>query len=424
MDKLKEIIIQILKQAWFYVRRWASKNKPALRQALIAFLVLVAAVGIFKQLASMRKEPVKKPHVFSAPLLNGRRVHSESMQMVVKGFGTVRPKVEVKIVPQVAGKVIDCHDDFVNGGFFRAGEALITIDPSDYELAVENAAAAVSQAQVILDKELAEQIVAFEEWAQLYEGEPNSPLVRRDLQVNHAKAELKAAKARLQTAELNLERTEIRVPFDGRISAESVDIGQFVTVGQSLATVYSTDAMEIIVPLKDRELAWFDVPLGYQNGEEKVRGKGSEVEVKADFAGGLYTWQGRVLRTEGRIDPMSRMVNIVVEVADPFKLTNHRPPLVPGMFVEVDIKGRATADIIRVPRHAVHNRDEVWIEDEGVLRVVKAEIIRQDKGYAYVSSGISDGAVVVTSPLDAVTDGMEIRVELEKEMKELQKQKR
>ncbi|MBW8036070.1 MAG: hypothetical protein FVQ79_10675, partial [Planctomycetes bacterium] len=239
MDKLKEIIIQIFKQAWFYVKRWASKNKPALRQALIALLVLVAGVGIFKKLASMRKQPVKKPHVVSAPLLNGQKVHSESMQMVVKGFGTVRPKIEVKIVPQVAGMVIDCHEDFVNGGFFRAGEALITIDPSDYELAVENAAAAVSQAQVVLDKELAEQVVAFKEWAQLYDSEPNSPLVRRDLQVNHAKAELKAARARLETSKLNLERTEIRVPFDGRISEESGDIGQFVTVGQTLATVYA-----------------------------------------------------------------------------------------------------------------------------------------------------------------------------------------
>lgn len=386
------------------------KYKFMIIQTLVALFVVVAGVGIFKKLASMRKQPVKKPHVVSAPLLNGQKVHSESMQMVVKGFGTVRPKIEVTIVPQVAGKVIDCHEDFVNGGFFRAEEALITIDPSDYKLAVENASSAVAQAQVILDKELAEQVVAFKEWAQLYEGEPNSPLVRRDLQVNHAKAELKAAEARLDTSKLNLERTQIRVPFDGRISEESGDIGQFVTVGQPLATVYATDAMEIIVPLRDRELAWFDVPLGYQNGEEKVSGKGSEVEVKADFAGGLYTWQGRVLRTEGRIDPMSRMVNIVVEVVDPFKLTNHRPPLVPGMFVEVNIKGREIADIIRVPRYAVHNRDEVWIEDDGVLRIIKAEIIRQDKEYAYVSSGISDGAVVVTSPLDAVTDGMEIRV--------------
>ena len=415
MDKLKEIIIRMLEQGRFYTRQWASKNKPMLMQGLLALLVLVVAVGIFKTLASMRKKPVKKLVVFSAPLLNGQRVQSESMQMIVKGFGTVRPKVEVKIVPQVSGKVIDCHEDFVNGGFFRSKEVLITIDPCDYYLAVENASSAVAQAQVILDKELAEQVVAFKEWAQLYEGEPESPLVRRELQVNHAKAELKAANARLKIAELNLERTKICVPFNGRISEESVDIGQFVTVGQSLATVYSTDAMEIIVPLEDRELAWFDVPLGYRNGEKKVSGKVSRVEVKADFAGGEHTWQGLVLRTEGRIDPMSRMVNVVVEVSDPFKLTNSRPPLVPGMFVEVNIQGREAAGIIRVPRHAVHNRNEVWIEDDGVLRIAEVEIIRQDKEYAYVSSGISDGAVVVTSPLDAVTDGMKIRIELKED---------
>ena len=70
-------------------------------------------------------------------------------------------------------------------------------------------------------------------------------------------------------------------------------------------------------------------------------------------------------------------------------------------------------NVIRVRRDAVHNRNEVWIHEGDVLRIKQVEIARQDKEYAYVSSGIEDGSVVVTSSLDAVTDGMKIRTELD-----------
>ena len=393
-----------------------SKNEKLRKQILLALAIFFAGIIILIGLALMRKGPVKKPRVVVAPLLNARRVNSESMQMVVNGFGTVRPKVEVKVIPQVSGKVVACHANFVNGGFFKADEGLITIDPQDYAFAVENAAAAVAQAQVQLDKELAEQVVALQEWGQLHDGaEPDSPLVRRDLQVNYAKAQLKSAEASLKTAQLNLDRTVICVPFDGRISQESVDLGQFVTVGQSLATVYATDAVEIMVPLEDQRLAWFDIPLGYQNGQEQGEQKGSEVELTSDFAGRVHTWAGRVVRTEGRIDPMSRMVNIVVEVEKPFELSNSRPPLVPGMFVEVRIKGKVLDNVVQIRRDAVHNRNEVWVQEGERLRIKQVEIARQEKEYSYVSSGIDDGSVVITSPLDAVTDGMKIRTEIEGE---------
>ena len=85
------------------------------------------------------------------------------------------------------------------------------------------------------------------------------------------------------------------------------------------------------------------------------------------------------------------------------------------MFVEVGIKGKVLDNVIRVRRDAVHNRNEVWVQEGDVLRIKQVEIARKDKEYAYVSSGIEDGSVVVTSPLDAVTDEMKIRIEIEGE---------
>ncbi len=389
------------------------KLTDKLKRILLIVAILAAGVLILMTLVSLRKPPAKKLRQVLAPLLNAQAVYAEDVQMVVFGFGTVEPKVEVQVVPEVSGRVVSCHSDFVNGGFFKAGEPLITIDQRDYKLAVENAEAAVAADQVYLDRELAEAAVARQEWAQLNpDREPTSPLVFREPQIAEAKAKLKASEARLATVQLNLERTVISMPFDGRVSAESVDMGQYVMAGQAVATVYGTEVAEIVVPLEDRDLAWFDLPLRFNDSASSSLVSGAETLVIADFAGARHTWAGRVVRAEGRIDSTSRMVNVVVEVARPFEMSDHRPPLVPGMFVQIEIKGKGLEDIIRVPRYAVHNADEVWVARDNRLWIQKVEIARQDKDYTYVTAGLASGAVIVTSPLEVVTDGMKIRTQL------------
>jgi len=393
-------------------------SKKVILQVLIVAGVLFLSLVVFKVMASMRKEPAKAERKAIAPLLNAETVKSESIQISIVSFGTVEPKIEVDVTPQVSGKVVSLQDDFVNGGFFKANEALLTIEQINYELAVEKAHATVKQAEVIYEKELAEQQVAFQEWEQIHPGEkPTSALVTRELQVKHAEAELKAAKANLKNAQLDLERTVLRVPFDGRVLRESVDVGQYLNAAQPVAKVYATATVEIIVPLKDSQLAWFDVPLGYENGLQLQETKGSPVEVVSEFGGSEFKWTGHIVRSEGQIDPSSRMVNIVVEVDNPFRMKNHNPPLVPGMFVETRIKGKNIDDIFRVPRYAVRDGNKLWLEKDGALEIREVEIVRQDKQFAYISDGLKDGEILITSPLDVVTDGMKVRTFLKEEQK-------
>jgi RND family efflux transporter MFP subunit len=392
-----------------------EKTKKILLQLFLVIVVLGIGVGVFKLLGAMRKPPERKEQTIVTPLLNGLIVHEQNLQMLVSSYGTVSPKIEVQVVPQVSGQVVACHKNFVNGGFFKVSEPLITIDPRDYELAVETADAVVARSQVALETESAEAVVAESEWRQLNPGgEPASPLVLREPQIRDAQAQLRAAKAQLETARLNLERTVISMPFNGRVAGESVDIGQYLMAGQPVATVYSTDVVEIVVPLEDRELAWFQVPGAYSDAEN-TSGEyaGPKAIIKTDFAGSVHTWTGRVVRSEGQIDIASRMVNVVVEVANPFELSGSKPPLVPGMFVEVEIEGKTLDNIIKVPRYSVHGPNEIWVDRGGKLYIKQIQVIRRDKQYAYVAGGLKDGDVIITSPLDTVTDGMDIRTQVE-----------
>ncbi|MHC4365530.1 MAG: efflux RND transporter periplasmic adaptor subunit [Planctomycetota bacterium] len=404
-------MIKAIKNIFSNVARAMGTMPKRKLQVVLVLVILATGVGIAAVLKLTRKPPAKTEKKVLAPLVKVQTIGQQDVQMIVHGYGTVQPKVQADIVPQVSGQVMAISDNFRDGGFIEAGEALITIDPRDYELAVQRADADVASAEVALDLEKAEAAVARQEWEDLNpDAEPPSPLVLREPQVRHIQTRLEAAKAQLATAELNLERTKVSLPFDGRVVSETVDMGQYVTVGQTIGKVYGIEAVEIKVPLEDWELAWFAIPVNpvSLNGDACAK-KGAKVEVRAEFAGGTHTWEGHVVRTTGEVDRSSRMVSVVVEVPEPFKGANGRPPLVPGMFVELLIKGKTLEQAIAVPRHAIHDGNRAWVVRDGRLHIEELRIVREDKDYTYVVSGLEDGAVIVLSSLDTVTDGMRVR---------------
>lgn len=384
------------------------------RTALHALLsVLALAVGLVAivVLIQFRKPPDRAEQDVLAPLVKIRKLTAGDVQVVVQGYGTVQPKVEVEIIPEVAGKVVFVHSELKAGGIIRANEKIVQIDPRDYELAVRQADAVVAEAQVGLDTEIAEADVARREWRRLNpETEPDSPLVLREPQIRRARATLESAKAQLAIAELRLERTTISLPFDALVASESADLGQYVGVGQRLATAYGIDAFEVEVPLQDDDLAWFDA---LQTSGELTGGTDrnrASADVLADFAGGTHTWAGYVVRTTGQVDRASRMIPIVVEIPRPLDASDGKPPLLPGAFVEVRIAGKTLYDAVAVPREAIHGPNRVWLVEDGRLTIRPLEIVRTDERYAYVTSGLPDEVRIVTSTLDAVVEGMEVRV--------------
>jgi len=384
------------------------RSRFSFRQMILSLLVILFGVSIMIILITLRRQPEKVAPEPLAPLVKVQRLVSEDIPMVITGFGTVTPTIQVDVIPQVSGKIVWVNEQMKSGGFIKAGDVLLKIDPSDYDLSVQQANAVVADAQVALDLEQAEAQVAIKEWKQLNpDSEPTSPLVLRKPQIDKAKARLASAQAQLASAKLILSRTILTLPFDARTVTENVDLGQFVSVGQKLATVYGIDVVEIILPLEDSELKWLDVP---ENLEQSQNGLKTDAIVRADFAGDEHIWKGKVTRMTGEIDKTSRLVSLVIEVHEPFKIKNGRPPLTPGMFVEVLIQGKVLKNCIAVPRDAIHNGNEVWVVNGDKIHIVNIEIARADAEIVYAVKGLEDNCVVVTSQLDAVTQAMEVRV--------------
>ncbi|MFW6284365.1 MAG: efflux RND transporter periplasmic adaptor subunit, partial [Desulfosalsimonas sp.] len=232
---------------------------------------------------------------------------------------------------------------------------------------------------------------------------PPPPLVAKKPQLEAARAQLEAQRAGLEKARLDLARTRIHAPFACRVSSEDVDAGQYVTPGQSLATVYATAAVEIVVPMESRALEWFDVP-GFTTDQKE----GSMVAVTAETAGRKIARKGRVVRAQGKVNEDTRMVSVVIRVKDPYATI---PPLAPGQFVEVSITGRKVRDAAVIPRAALREQNKVWAVDpkESRLYIRRIKVAYMDSRGAVVLSGLNPGEHVAVSVLKAVTDGMRVQ---------------
>jgi RND family efflux transporter MFP subunit len=377
--------------------------------------VILVVFGILGMRALTVSKPPLKKHKRPAPvpMVRTLKVQTGPQAIRIQGEGTVRPLREINLVPQVSGKVLHMSSALVNGGAFKKGDVLLRIDPVDYELAVTLAQANVKDAESLLELAKEEAAAAQEEWRLLHTDSSKrdrkpSPLVAKEPQLAAAQAKLEAARADLNKALLNLERTELKSPFEGRVGQESVDTGQYVSPGQALATLYSTEAAEIVLPLEDESAFWFSIP-GFTTGKSR----GSRAMVRARVAGQERTWSGEVVRTEGKLDERTRMINVVVRVEKPY---SKRPPLTVGLFVTTDIEGRTLPSAAVIPRSALHEDDIVWVVDnDNRLHLREVDVARVQGDEAIIQAGLEDGERVVITPLKAVTDGMAVRTAPERE---------
>ncbi len=386
-------------------------RKSILLKIALPIVVILAGFAGMQLMVHSRTAPKKEVRENPGALVEVQSVQKRNLPVVVKGTGTVGSRQEASITPQVGGKVTYLAPGFVVGGLFAKGDFLFKIEDTDYRLAIERAKGAIAKAEYDLATVEGQARVARLEWErlQLAEKKEPSPLVLYEPQLKNAQANVNSAKAALSQAELDLARTSVYAPFPCLVRSEEIDLGQYVTVGKSVATVAGTGAAEIVVPLPLEELQWLAIP------RKGANGNGSKALVKLAVGDQVLTWKGRVVRSLGEVDSRGRMAQVVVAVADPYNLERGRAPkrkdLEIGMFVDVEIIGKTLNGVYAVPRSTLRDGDTVWtMDDEGKLRVTPVTVVRRERDTVVLRDGFQEGARVVLTNISGAAEGMKLRL--------------
>ena len=382
--------------------------KLALKVILPIVLLLVGFGAVAITLLAGTPPPARgqaEPPAVPITVISAKR---EPVRFTVTSQGSVAPRIQTTIVSEVTGHIVEVSPSLESGGFFESNEILARIDPRNYETARRRAQADLARARTNVQTEQAMATQAqedFEKFQSLTDAREATDLTLRKPQLATALAELDLAKAALRKAEEDLERTVIRAPFDGMIVQKHADLGQFVNTGTQLATSVSIDLAEIRLPLSIKDFQYLD--LQHLSGENTIPVK-LTAETGVDETS---VWEGQIVRSEGFINETSRVVYVVAQVKRPYEPTEERPALLFGTFVTAEITGREAGELFVIPRDVVQPGQTVWVvADEDKLFPKQLSIVRSDRDFSYVQSGLIDDDKICTTPLDQPVPGMRIRL--------------
>ena len=379
-------------------------TNPSRRLKIIStFAVAIIGIAFAIMLAKSAKKPESQIPQPKLPAVEVQIAEATRYTYRIQSQGTALPRTSIRLVSEVSGKVVSVAESFDVGQIFAKGDVLLKIDARDYELALAQARSQVAQAQLRLQMEVKEADVVRREWELLNQGEPTG-LQAREPQLASARTALEAALAAEEAAKRNLDRCEIRAPFDGMVARAGVRPGQFAALATPLGELFATDVAEVRLPLIASDLSFIDLP---RPGAKVALGQAPKVTL----SGWGAEWVGRVVRSEGTVDPLNRMVYVVAQIPDPYGLPNDTvTPRRSGMFVQASIEGRTEEGIVVLPRHALRGKNQVWIVIENKLTFRTVKVAFADAKQVIVAAGIQPGEQVVVSLLAAVVDGMGVKV--------------
>ncbi len=383
--------------------------RPAVMRRFLFVPILLASFAVVALLVALGPEPEAQEFEPALTEVQVRSVQLDAQRVVVTVDGTARPVRRTAVAAQVAGEVAWAASALRVGTQVAEGSPLFRIRQTRYSQAVAEARSRLAEAELRLLREQAAAEMARAEWERT--GAEPDPLALGLPQLAAAEESAAAARAALETAEADLRNTEVRAPHSGLVAARGAEVGEWVTPGHVLLELFSLDVFEVRVSLPDAALSLVDLPFRESGG--RMPPARVTATLGPPDAEVRWTWEGRLARMEGEMDPATRFIPAVIEVARPYQTTpDGRPPLVAGMFVQVEIEGKEFPEVATVPVSAFRADGTVLVVDtEDRVRVREVDAFwPAGETAVLVRSGLAAGERLVVSPPSLVAEGMRVRI--------------
>jgi RND family efflux transporter MFP subunit len=423
------------------------------RKALIVPPIL-AGIAVLIFVKSRNTGPAQEPPAEASRPLRVITVPHVTVVPRALGYGTAKPGDIWTAVAEVKGRVTFVHPELKAGAIIRGGTEVLRIDPTDYDLRVAGLKAEIAQIEAQQDElqaqesniknalqieqrslELAQQdlkrvedlrtanataeatldealrnVLRQQQTIQSLESQRNVLPAQRDALA----AGLLAKEANLDQAKVDRDRTVLSAPFDCRLSDVALEVGQFLTAGQVLFEAYGAAVTEVEVQMPIDQVRRLLTPR-----DEVIDLGGDAMQTVRDIfdvqaivrmrsGGFVVQWEGRFDRIREELDLQTRTLRIVIAVDNPYEgvVPGKRPPLSPGMFCEVELRGAARPDQIVLPRASV--RDGMVFLVDGQKRLVqRAVTIAFSQGsLSVVSEGLKAGETLIVSDPTPAVEGM------------------
>ncbi|NYS28591.1 MdtA/MuxA family multidrug efflux RND transporter periplasmic adaptor subunit [Pantoea sp. WMus005] len=388
-----------------------STRHPVMKKTLIVLaLIAVAAGGYYAwqrhaqpQSSSQTDSPAPRggkggdgARRLLAPV-QAATATRQSVPQYLSGLGTVTAANTATVRSRVNGDLLAIH--FTEGQQVNAGDLLAEVDPRPYQVALTQAQGQLAKDQATLAN-ARRDLARFEKLAKTSLVSQQELDTQRSL-VSETLGTLKADEGGVASAQLNLTYSRITAPIAGRVGLKQVDVGNYVTSGDTTGIVVITQTHPIDVVFTLAENSISAILTAQKSGQSLL--------VEAwDRSNQNLIASGKLLSLDNQIDVTTGTIKIKA------RFDNQDDTLFPNQFVNVRLKVNTLQDAVVIPPAALQMGNEghfVWVVNSD-NKVSKKSVVAglQDSEKVVVSAGLEAGERVVTDGLDRLTEGAKVEI--------------
>ncbi|MEM7473570.1 MAG: HlyD family efflux transporter periplasmic adaptor subunit [Planctomycetota bacterium] len=433
-------------------------------------VLIVASVVAFYALGSKPETHKKKKPPQRETLVEVVKARVSNGAFHVEASGVAVPFREITLSNEIGGRISYKNPILRSGHEVTEGEELIRLDNRDFQLAVERLQQKISQTDsalraVDVEQENTSRLIEIAKKAlelqqreldrlselsddnaisvsevdaaqqrQLLGLQQLTTNENQQRQLESRKDTLEHDKAlfeiELKQAKLNLERTVIRAPISGTVVRSDIEEDAFIQPGTNLATIEDTSAIEVLCHLESQDLDLIrdsqpqlksaeDLKQDRAQAKEREKLPNVPVEILLNRAGNEYVWEAVLDRRDGvGVDQRTRTLPCRILVSNPqdgskrdASAREKSLQLIRGMFVQVRIQLNIDRPLISIPESAVRPGKQVWVKEDGKLRMIPIRIVKIMDGQVFVDAStgaMGPGVEIILSPVPQAKDGLAV----------------
>jgi RND family efflux transporter MFP subunit len=359
---------------WVRSVRWIGR--------LAAMLVFAVGVVLLMLWLAGKFEP-KVPVVTVSALTPAAEVKGEVVPVRVRklplyesAVGSIRAVHETSVGCKLLARVLEVS--LKAGQEVKKGDVLVRLDDTDLRAKLEQASAAVKSAEATRDQAAAEE-------------KRNAPLAKERVistqdyertvaALRSAEAELRRNQEVVNEVQATLDWATIRAPMDGVVIDKQVDVGDTVTPGQILVTIFDPKRMQLVASVRE------SLALQLQTGQD--------IDVQ------VHGLNKQCSGTISEIVPEAQAASRAFQV----KVTGPCPTgIYTGMFGRILIP-LAEEQVLVIPKTALRSVGQLDLVDVVEGNRVSRRAIRTGRkldGDVEILSGLRQGEQVLASPTSA-----------------------
>jgi RND family efflux transporter MFP subunit len=302
--------------------------------------------------------------------------------------GSLQPEMRADLRAEVSAMVVKVHKE--NGDAVRKGDLLVTLDSSVLRDNLSSAEESLRAAAQSLDG--AERQYQRMKSLQAQGMVSMQGLEESEIKRNAAQSEHVASKARVAAAKQQLDRTEVRAPFNGVVSARKASAGDTAQIGKELIQVIDPSSMRFEGQVSADQMGVVKVG---QRVNFRINGVAQ--------TGDQLASTGIVKRIDGAANPITRQVAVIVAIN-----SKDRPPVV-GLYAEgvVETLSKPAVMIAESSLRREGDKSFVWVLDGN--KIVQRAVQLGDRdtrlGAWVVTSGLSAGEKILRNSSSTLKDG-------------------